>query len=993
MSTLDPMLDALRGPMVQLQTLIDATGHDEGDTRAAARLLLGRLQRLDETLRGADARVALIGPPGIGKSAALASLAGLYTDGRPKSVDAQRETSLLTIGSGRSTAFPLLVRPPRLDEPQDKITLSITPMDSVEVDRLVQDVAAAELKRRRDADDPTDRPDPMSEELRNAVLNAAGYGERTVVTYERNNLKRARRERPLDAVITRETTLDALSALLKGALGERRDDRWTFTDDAEGRKALKEQLRRINVGEAAGAALPDYLALALPVLPGQPALTLIDTRGLDGPLAVRGDLRELLEDPLVVPVLCAAFNNAPGEDLLVALRALHDDPALRPALRRTVVLLIDKGEAAAVVGADGDRLVGQALKLGQCEERLPSYDSPPLLVTAYDSLKDDPPTLLELLSGRVAETRQALITEAERALHDAERLCDGNLRTLSAALDEQLQAALRAHPIAEAPSLDPPALLSAPIRACPFALRIRATLKRQGEFKNLNLFDAVAGEARAAAERWLAPVQRALLAQLQRLEEGGEHDEDLLNDRRAQITLALEQTARDYGEAVRGELRARLKNDPVWEAASAEYSNGPGFREKSAALLDRWGAQQTLVAHRQTRLVEHLPLYGRVLAPEEAPGFTLTVENLRRARALRWSLKGVNLLIGANGAGKSTAISALRFFAEALRDGPGPACARLGAARTLRSWGAPPDAPILLSIERGESCWSFTLTPRDTDRAASWRESLTHQGVSVLDVDEAGRLHYRGADLGMISGTTGLMHLLRMQKMDLPLTRIAELAQGIRAYRTFNLHQLRAGGTTPLPERRLEDDGGNAFAALLALKNAPGGQERYDLVIDTLRQAFPALIEELSLRLTEHSVEALVTAPGGSPPLYIGQQADGLLHGLVTLVAIADASPGDVIALDQPEDGLHPWALKVLLSSLEDWAWRHRLTVIIATHSLVLLDAMGGAPERVFVMKAHKVGEPSPAPLTALYDRDWLQGFTLGDLYAESNIGSNGDEP
>lgn len=600
--------------------------------------------------------------------------------------------------------------------------------------------------------------------------------------------------------------------------------------------------------------------------------------------------------------------------------------------------------------------------------------------------------LLQLLRDREQEAREALLAEAERARHDAERLCNVNLRTLSAALDEQLQAALRAHPITEAPTVDPPAILSAAIRACPFALRIRATLGRQGEFKNLNLFDAVAGEARAAAERWLTPVRRALTTQLHRMQSSGEHDGELLRHRSAQIILALEQTAHDFGEAVRDELRARLKNDPVWEAAGAEYRNGPGFREKVAAHFDRWGAQQTLVAHRRTRLAEHLPLYGRVLAPAEATGFTLVVEHLRRLRALRWSLKGVNLLIGANGAGKSTAITALRFFAEALRDGPGPATGRLGAARTLRTWGAPQDAPIQLSIARGESRWSFTLTPRDTESAASWRESLTHQGTLVLDVDEAGRLTYRGVDLGIISGTTGLMHLLRMQKADLPLTRIAELARGIRAYRTFNLHQIRAGGTAPLPERRLEDDGGNAFATLLALKSAPGGQARYDFVIDTLREAFPALIDALSLRLTEHSVEALVTAPGGSPPVYIGHQADGLLHAMVTLVAVADAGPGDIIALDQPEDGLHPWAIKVLLSSIEDWAWKNRLTVIIATHSLVMLDAMGGAPERVFVMKAHREGEPAPAPLTALYDREWLQGFTLGDLYAENNIGSNGDE-
>ena len=195
-----------------------------------------------------------------------------------------------------------------------------------------------------------------------------------------------------------------------------------------------------------------------------------------------------------------------------------------------------------------------------------------------------------------------------------------------------------------------------------------------------------------------------------------------------------------------------------------------------------------------------------------------------------------------------------------------------------------------------------------------------------------------------------------------------------------------------MPERPLEDHGGNAFAVLLALKNAPGGQARYDFVLESLREAFPYLVEELGLRLTEHSVEVTVTAPGGHPPLYIGQQADGLLQYLVNLIAVVSAQPGDVIALDQPEDGLHPYAAKTWLTSMQDWAWEHRLTVVIATHSLVLLDEMDGAPERVFVMKRHNDGEPSPAPLTALFNEDWLQGFTLADLYSEQNVGSNADE-
>lgn len=989
MEDLHELLDELLREREALTSLVDSA--DDDTTRAEARLLRDRLRALRTTLQRPGGRVALIGPPGIGKSSLLAALAGLTLGKRPHTVQAQRAESIVLIGGGRTTAFPLLVRPPASDEPQDQISLVIEPMSADDTWRLIQDVAVHEVRRRQTAPDPAEGADPISDELRRAVLNATGIGER--LAEERDgNLTRKRWMRPLDYVVTTDTQPEDLAEQLRLRLGERTQTRWTFADTREGREALQTRLKNINQGGEPGAALPEGLELALPTLATGDPLTLLDTRGLDGPLAVRGDLSALLADPLTVPVLCAPFVNAPGEALLTALQAMGDDPLLTPALGRAVALLIDKGEASSVRDAEGDRALGQALKLEQCRERLPPEALTDDALIAFDTLLDDAPALLERLRARAAEAREAVVAEARAALEDAARLRDESHKALNAAIDELLVDALRGVSLPEAPTVEPAAALGAALRACPFALRVLAAIRWQGEHKPLNLLDAAAVEARGAAFKWLQPVGRALYDRLDQLGRSARFDARLIHARRLALGQAMFQTVMDYGAAVRTELQQLLKNDPVWREAAAEYP-GRGFRERAAAHLDRWSARQVLHAHRQTRLAEHLPLIRRVQAPEEAPGFTLVVQNLRRLSAVRWPLQGVHLLIGANGAGKSTLITALRFFTEALRDGPGPAIARLGAARTLRTWGAAESAPIVLAVERSGTRWAFTLTPRDTERAAAWRETLTHNDEAVLEVDEAGRLRYRGADMGVIESTSGLAHLLRLQKIDVPLTRIAKLVGGVRAHDVFDVHKLKAGGTAPLPERPLEKDGGNAFAALLALKTAPGGQAGYDFILKSLRSAFPNVVDELGLRLTENNVEVSVTAPGGHPPLSIRQQANGLVQYLANLIALVSAKPGDVIALDQPEDGLHPWALKVLLSSLEDWAWDNRLTVILATHSLVLLDAMGGAPERVFVMKAHKVGEPSPAPLTALYDRDWLQGFTLGDLYAESNIGSNGDEP
>jgi predicted ATPase len=97
-----------------------------------------------------------------------------------------------------------------------------------------------------------------------------------------------------------------------------------------------------------------------------------------------------------------------------------------------------------------------------------------------------------------------------------------------------------------------------------------------------------------------------------------------------------------------------------------------------------------------------------------------------------------------------------------------------------------------------------------------------------------------------------------------------------------------------------------------------------------------------------------------------------------------------VVAIDEPENSLHPYALRAFLRRTSRWARQHKLTVLLATHSTVLLDEL--TPEQVYVMKANKPSGSMPTRLDKLCNREWLEGFKLGDLYEQGEIGSNQDE-
>ena len=978
---------------------------DEDRERAAGHRR--ELDGLRERIESRERRVTFIGPVGVGKSSVLAALAGLHVGERPSTPSEQRAGSVLTLGSGKTTAFPVMVRAPGAGEPQDQIGLRLKPQTEKERRWIVESVAEAEIFARapEEARGEDARPDPTGEELRRVVLNMCGYGERTEIHFE-GGLKRTRKIRPLDAALPHFRGLSALTEHLLQRMGpdDRRQECWIFADNVDGLRELKQVFEGINIGTEPRAPLPAQVELILPSLACVAGidgrLVMLDTRGLDGAVGGRADLFQALREPDALLLLCSSFTNAPSPEVRDVLRALERDRTLWEARERLALLIVDKGEGEGVVSAEGKREVGQVLRAEDCWRALEREGLSGGLergrILVFDPLLDEASGLLQQFGTLHEALRSRLEVAALWALSDSLPLRNGEAgdKALSESIDEQLKIVLRKHRLEGEPMQDPLLGLKAALNGCSFAYRLRATLRREGTFQNLHLFSAVESDARAAITRWLSPLAGDLLSRLTELEQ----DESLpggaaqLQARRRALHQAIDQTILDYGFAVRQDVERLAKGANVWQDGLNEWGKGPGFRKRVVEHFDRWGQLQPFTAHRATTLAKHIPLLAQVQQPEEPPGFTVTAERLRKLKRMSWHLQGVNLLIGANGAGKTTTLSVLRFLASAWSTGTDSAASQtLAAQSNLRTWGEDESEPVRITLEKGETRWEFELRPLVDQKGVDIRERLTHRGEEVFSVSELRRITYRGIDLGHVGRDCGLGHLMRLNKVDLPVNRMAALAGSLHSYRIPNLHLLKDGGTRPLPERPLEPLGGNAFSVLHRLKDAPGEAHKYDFVLEGLKLAFPGLVESLGFNLTETTVELYVIPPGGRRPNYIGQEADGVLQLLVNLVAVASANPGEVVALDQPDDHLHPYAARVLLRRVESWAHAHKLTVILATHSVVLLDAMKGSPERVFVMTPND-SDSVPNALTDLYNRDWLQSFELGELYKNDELGSNVDD-
>jgi predicted ATPase len=165
---------------------------------------------------------------------------------------------------------------------------------------------------------------------------------------------------------------------------------------------------------------------------------------------------------------------------------------------------------------------------------------------------------------------------------------------------------------------------------------------------------------------------------------------------------------------------------------------------------------------------------------------------------------------------------------------------------------------------------------------------------------------------------------------------------------------------------------------------------RFEFVHEGLRAAFPGVYHDLDF-VAGQTVSANVYRSGDETPTPISHEANGLLSMLVALAQIAATEEGGLVAIDEPENSLHPYAIRRFVRLSRAFARQRGFTVVLTTHSPVLLDEFNGEPDRVFVLDRDemKQGKALPMPLDELRLREWLANYTLGELYAGGDFGAN----
>ena len=352
----------------------------------------------------------------------------------------------------------------------------------------------------------------------------------------------------------------------------------------------------------------------------------------------------------------------------------------------------------------------------------------------------------------------------------------------------------------------------------------------------------------------------------------------------------------------------------------------------------------------------------------------ITIQGYKSIRSLKdFELRGMNVLIGANGAGKSNFISFFRLLAELfeqrlqlfVQEQDGPDALLFGTRKRTEQLEA--------ELHFGRNGYRFTLVPAGKRLIFSREE--TYFAGDFADV-------WRPLGSGQ-------------EEARLPETKDSfapYVRKAVTSWRIYHFHDTST--SSPIRQAqavrdnlRLKPDAGNLAAYLRYLRESDA--ERYRKIVEVVRRVAP-FFGDFVYREDPGEMIELEWYEAGDPDTVLGprQLSDGTLRFicLATLLVqssqpIQDILP-DTILIDEPELGLHPFALSVLAALMRQASERRQL--IISTQSVDLVNEF--APEDIVVV-SRRDGASDLERLDAERLQEWLEDYALGDLWKMNVLG------
>lgn len=335
-------------------------------------------------------------------------------------------------------------------------------------------------------------------------------------------------------------------------------------------------------------------------------------------------------------------------------------------------------------------------------------------------------------------------------------------------------------------------------------------------------------------------------------------------------------------------------------------------------------------------------------------------------------LSPLNVLIGANGSGKSNLISLFQLL-RAIGDSRLQLfVAQNGYANRLLYYGAK-TTPMM---------WCSVRFPTKTGAGHYYLElAAAADDALVFAVEDVAT--------APVKGGYRTRHQLGAGQRETRLTDEAlALLNNVGVY-----HFEDTSPNAPIrkacrldDDQRLHEDGRNLAAFLYRLKRA--SPQVYGRIVGAVRQVAP-FFEDFSLAPQKENDSMILLRWTDHDSTYVfsaDQLSDGTLRAIATITLLLqpenDLPP--IIAIDEPELGLHPYAIEVLASLLRRASATSQ--VVVATQSVAFVNQFH--PEDIIVATREQAATGFER-LRPEQLQPWLDEYAVGDLWRKNVVGGS----
>ena len=371
----------------------------------------------------------------------------------------------------------------------------------------------------------------------------------------------------------------------------------------------------------------------------------------------------------------------------------------------------------------------------------------------------------------------------------------------------------------------------------------------------------------------------------------------------------------------------------------------------------------------------------------------ITIKGFKSIASLEnLALGAINVVIGANGSGKSNFLGVFAFL-QAIREGRlKEYVARAGGADKLLHFGekTTPRISVAISFAEGIKHYRIELTPTAQDQLYSIQESMSSRTAEDLR-EVAGQ--DKDSSEGTNPATLFFPNFGPEAYISSPISAYLVAASYVRdqlaSWRVYHFHDTSRSSpmkkTSDLNDNRfLRPDGSNLAAFLYLLREKHPAESR--LIRRAVQQVAPFFDDFLlePQRLNPGKIQLEWRHRRSDRYFDAASLSDGTLRfiALATLFLQPAEYRPSVIVVDEPELGLHPLAIALLASLVRSASVQTQ--VIFSTQSPLLLDHF--EPAEVLVADLVE-GSTQIQRLDGDRLADWLQEYSLGQLWEKNEIG------